>query len=94
MQMNQIMKQQKELSPEEGDLVQRLEFYTPPLTLKSLARSLSSTEEKVRENLSNLGLLDLVSKARIAERRKIHVLALQGYRDFLRAVREGPGSSS
>jgi len=84
-----IEEQQRELSPDECGVVQVLEFYAQPFTLKTLARTFSSTEEKVYEHLKDLGLLDVVSKKRIAERRRIHVLARQAYGALARAAQEG-----
>lgn len=86
---DKIENQQRELSLEECEVVQVLEFYAQPLTLKTLARAASSTEEQVQEHLKNLGLLDVVSKKRIEERRRIHVLARQAYGALARAAQEG-----
>lgn len=84
-----MRKEQQELSPEECDVVQVLEFYAQPFTLKTLARAVSSTEEQVHKNLNSLGLLHVVSKARVAERRRIHALSREAYAALARAVREG-----
>jgi hypothetical protein len=89
MHEDKIEKQQRDLSPDECEVVQALEFYAQPLALKTLARAISSTEEQVLEHLKNLGLADVVSKKRIAERRRIHVLARQAYGALARAAQEG-----
>jgi predicted transcriptional regulator len=89
MHEDKIENQQKELSPEECEVVQVLEFYSQPFTLTTLARTVCSTEEQVHEHLKNLGLLDVVSKARIAERRETHLLARQAYEALARAAQEG-----
>lgn len=86
---DKIEKEQRELSPDECEVVQALEFYAQPFTLKTLARTVCSTEEQVHEHLKNLGLLDVVSKARIAERREINSLARQAYEALARAAQEG-----
>lgn len=44
-----------ELSPEESDVALVLEYYSQPFTIKTLAKSVSLTEEQVREILNNLG---------------------------------------
>ena len=88
MQGNNTKKQSRELSPSECDVVQVLEFYSQPLTLRKLAKSAGSCEEQVSADLRSLGLEDVFSKKRVAERRKIHALAQQARAEFLRAVQE------
>lgn len=90
MHKNHMKREERKLSPQECEVVQALDFYLPPFTLKSLAKAVYATEEQVRGYLSNLGLLDVVSKACVAERRKIHVLARQAYIALARATHEGP----
>ena len=70
-----MRKEQEELSWEERELVQTLALYLQPYTLKSLAKSVYLTEEQVLQNLNELGLLDVVSRERIAERRRIRTLS-------------------
>jgi DNA-binding MarR family transcriptional regulator len=77
-----------ELSPEEAEVVMALEYNLRPFTIKTLAKAVYSTEEQVREMLDNLGLLDLVSKERVAERRKIRSLAQQARMDLARATQD------
>lgn len=88
MNEDKIQKKHKEYSPEELELARLLEFYSQPFTLKSLATSMYATEEQVREYLRNLGLLQVVSKERVAERKRIHALARQFYADLTRATHE------
>ena len=82
--------EQQGLSSEECDLVQVLEFYSQPFTLKALAKDIHSTEEHVCQLLSNLGLTDVVSGKRIAERRRIHALARKAYAALACAAKERP----
>ena len=77
-----------ELSPEESDVAMVLEYYSQPFTIKTLAKAVTLTEEHVREILNNLGLLDVVSKKRIEERRRIGSLAQEAYRGLARAAQE------
>ena len=88
MQGNGTNKQSRELSQNECDIVQALDFYLQPVTLKRLAKSAGSCEEQVSADLRSLGLEDVFSKKRVAERRRIHALAQQARADFLRAVQE------
>ena len=77
-----------ELSPEESEVAMVLEYYSQPFTSKILAKAVSLTEEHVREILNNLGLLDVVSKKRIEERRRIGSLAQEAHRGLARAAQE------
>jgi hypothetical protein len=86
MNNDKVQTEQKEYSSEELELAQILDFYLPPFTLKSLAKQVYATEEQVREYLSKLGHLDLVSEERVAERERIYGLARQGYADLARAT--------
>lgn len=79
---------QQELSLEELELSRLLEFRLPQFTLKSLAKDLYATEEQVRACLKNLGLLEVVSEGRVAERRKVKALARRFYADLARSARE------
>ena len=88
MQGNNTKKQPRELSPSECDVVQALEFYLQPLTIKKLAKCVGMCEEQVSADLRSLGLEDVFSKKRVAERRRIHALGQQSRADFLRAVQE------
>lgn len=94
MNEDKVRKEPREYSMEELDLAQILDFYLPPFTLKSLAKKVYATEEQVREYLGNLGLLDLISKERVAERKRIHVLARQAHADLVRATEEWLQSSA
>lgn len=65
-----------------------LDFYSQDFTVKSLAKELYATEEQVRTYLSNLGLLDMVSKERIAERKRTRKLGQQAFEALVRAAQE------
>ena len=88
MNQHEVQKEQKDFSPEEYELVLIFESHTHDLTLKSLAKAIYATEEQVRKYLGNLGLSDVVSTERVAERRKIKALARQAYRDLARATQD------
>jgi hypothetical protein len=88
MKQHKARKEQKEYSPEELDLARALEFRLPEFTLRSLAKGLCATEEQVRASLENLGLLQVISNERVAERKRIKVLARQFYADLARATQE------
>jgi hypothetical protein len=81
-------REQKEYSPEELELALMLDSYSTEITLKSLAKRIHATEEQVKEYLANLGLLQVVSKERVAERKRIKVLARQFFVDLARATQE------
>lgn len=88
MSQHQVQRKQTELSPEELELIRILDFYSPEVTLKSLAKAIYATEEQVYTCLGNLGLLDIVSKERVAERRRIHALARKSRAALARATEE------
>lgn len=88
MNKHNVKKEPDEFSPEELDLARILESRLPLFTLKSLAKTLCTTEEQVREHLKNLNLLQVVSNERIAERRRVRVLARLFYADLARATQE------
>jgi uncharacterized membrane protein YukC len=86
MDEHKVQRKSKEFSPEELDVARALEFYLPHFTIKSLAKSLDTSEEQVRQRLKNLGLLQVVSKERVAERRMVKILAREFYVDLARAT--------